>query len=435
MLYEGFDAAQNDSDPISLAVYERNRAIEATYNCKISYQYATEQDLEAEFMRLQGTGMTFEVVVLEPHTLVNCASLGLLRDLNAMDGLNLAGKGFDQNSVAQLSLGNSLYFVNGDMNISAMDNTAAILFNQKLWDESKDDVAYKLGDAKYTDLYGLVGAKEWTLDNMLKIAAAVTNDKDPLDGYPLSHENGDTVGYYQYSVAPIYYYHASGGRFSTKDADGYPILDVAFENGAAEQLYNTLYQKLNVSVNPTYPRGISGDRAKAMRSGQTLFSEFLLWDVRRVWHDEVTDFAYGFLPIPTVDAGVDSYSMVNTLTAACFWAIPVKCVNAEYAGRMMEIIAKYSNEALNPKYDQSVACAEVSVIDPCYQTLAQIRATLTYDHVQSYDLYEELHAFEVFRRLGFASENEYDTYITEENLQTAKDFLEDRFAPFKPKEE
>ncbi|MBQ9784090.1 MAG: hypothetical protein IJW29_01170 [Clostridia bacterium] len=430
--YEGFEP-WGRTDVLSMSTYTRNQAIEEAYNCKITYQYASSFEPDSEFKSLQESGTRFEVVVLNPSDLVRCATMGLLRDLKATEGLDLSGKGFDQNAVDQLSLGEQLYFVSGDMNFSAIDLTAAMVFNQTLWNEKKTEVATTLGGAKYADLYGLVNSGEWTVENMLKIAAAISEDQDPLDGLPLSVENGDTIGYFRYLAGPIPYFYASGGRLSAQDADGYPVLTFGNES---RQIYDALYQSMNLNFNPAFPSGTAVGRIPALNSGNTLFTEYLLWDLRRVVSYWDVDFAYGLLPIPTVNAGAEYGSAIMSTGFTCYWSIPVECTNAQYAAEILEAMARYSQKIVTPAYDRAVVCSSLSAKDPSYRTLAQIRSSMVYDYANIYYMYsEELPAvINAIYRLFNATENEYDTYVTEDSVKEAQEFLDTTFAPLRPAE-
>ena len=429
--YEGFEP-KGQTDALPMSTYTRNQAIEEAYNCKITYQYAGRVETDSEFKSLQESGTRFEVVILKAPDLIRCATMGLLRDLNATEGLDLSGKGFDQNAVDQLSLGGQLYFVSGDMNYSAIDYTAAVAFNQTLWNEKKAEVAARLGDAKYADLYGLVSSKEWTIESMLKIAAAVNEDSDPLDGLPLSVEKGDTVGYYQYSPGACYYYYAAGGRLSVQDANGYPVLTLGDES---RQIYDALYQSLNLNLDQSFPSGIETDHSKKMNSGNVLFGEYNLWELRHVLNRADIDFAYGLLPIPTVSEGEEYYSTSLVLMSLCYWAIPVNCTSEQYAAEILEAMARYSQKIVTPAYDQAVACKSLGTKDPSYRTLAQIRDSMIYDYALIYYNYSaDMKALKVFSGFESAPENEYDTYVTEDAVKLAQDFLNAQFAALRPAE-
>ena len=376
-----YDEATSGQDALSYAVIQRNKEIESTYNCQIKQELST---LESQFeeMRTYFEGDTkFELAIMVTADAASSAIAGFLSDMYSPEYaqyIDFNDETFDQNAIAQLTLGNNLYFITGDMNISSMDNTASTIFNKDLFEESAEGIVEELGDDMYGDLYQMVQDGKWTIDNMLKIAKTMDNDANPNDGAP-SYDKGDTIGYYQYQATGLYYFYGAGMRITTENAGGYPSFTI--NEPEAEEVYNYLFDRLNIGLNTNIPNGASGERSKNFQSGQVLFADYILWDVRRVLYSASIDFVYGILPIPTIEEGASHHSVIQIANTHHIWTLPFKKTNNEYAARMLHIMANYSGkeDSTMDAYYVKTMYMEVARDEGSRASLDIIRGSLVYD--------------------------------------------------------
>ena len=325
-----FDINQGEpEDAISYAVYQRNQKIEQDYNCKIE-QVPQRGNMAGELLEYFINAETFELTIMLAKSAAEVATFGLLSNLNTKEDLELRYPAYDQNSIKELSIGDQLYYLSGDMNISTIDNVTATIVNLDLYDRYADDFVAMFGDEQYQNIYNLVSSKKWTIDTLLLMSEYVTYAP-----------YGD-IGYFQYANSTMYYFYGAGGRITEMSQKGYPGLVVHQEKN--EMIFNYIFDCFNQYNTSIYlPNGYSQARkTNFIQNGNTLFTDMTLWDVRKSVYREAY-FEYGILPIPTYNAGDDYSSLVAFSNCAHLWAIPVANEDEEKAQIMMQAMAAYSD--------------------------------------------------------------------------------------------
>ena len=187
---EDFWVKADSSDRIESAVFRRNQAIQNDFNVSIE-QVLSQEDQRSQIRNAYFGGEDFESAIVLASEALTLASEGFLEDLTQQPNINLDMPYWDANSVEQLSLGGSLFFVSGDSNISTLDNAVVTLFNKHLYDNYPD----------FESPYDMVSAGTWTMANVMEMAKIATIDASG-DGIDLQ----DQVGYFTYASGGIYYY-------------------------------------------------------------------------------------------------------------------------------------------------------------------------------------------------------------------------------------
>ena len=208
------DEANSEQDVITFAVYTRNSRIEANYNCKIRQQSSNGSQVD-QLKMFFANGDGFDLTIISAQPAAQAATQKLLRNLNDSMFADLSHASFDQNSINELSVANKLYFISGDMNISTLEVAGLSLVNLDFYERMKDSIVNDLfdGDPTYGNVYNLVTAQQWTMENMMEIATAACIDKDKTDGDDLSViEKGDTIGYHTMVFRSIQKIYGNSGR-------------------------------------------------------------------------------------------------------------------------------------------------------------------------------------------------------------------------------
>ncbi len=411
---EDFWVETYSSDPLSYAVYQRNMDIEDAYNCRIKQVDSTTQTMYDEMKQFYLGGEDYELAIILAMGAASCATSNLLRDVYTLENIKLNNPAYDQNSIEQFTLGGKLHFLSGDMNISPLDSAAVTIFNHELH-KRYDFSAF--GKPEYNDLYQMVADGKWTVDAMLEMANIVSRDSDNSGG-PLDAAFGDRVGYFQYSASAQYYFYGCGARVSEKGADGWP--QIAYGKQTAGEVFDFLYERLNTAVeNPTMPVGGSGNRKINYETGQTLFTDILLWDVRRTYHP--TECSYGILPIPKMSADQERYFDVvyYPYETAHLWTVPQACANVEYASFLFNVMAVYSalpDSTLDAYYTKTL---ELSVAqDAGSRAMMKIvRDSVTYDIALLYDWGGFVSG--TLGKIATETANRYEDAITQNRLDWA----------------
>ena len=336
--------ADSNTDAISYAVYSRNSKIEENYNVRIQ-QIAQNGDMTAQLKLLYMDSEKIDLTIILARAAATAATQNLLSNLLTMSDLDLAHPSYDKKSIKELALGDCLYYLSGDMNVSTMEVCGPTVVNLEMYDNYIETFVEVFGDTTYADIYNLVLSNKWTIDTMLTMATTVNEDVDDSDGKPLGSQPGDILGYFAYTGMGVYYFYGSGGRLTEIDDEGNPHLVI--EKHA--DLFDYLFAKFNTRTGDNagwLPTGYSNDRWNTFKSGNCLFTDMTLYDIRKVLYEQ-SPFQYGILPNPTYEEGSDYNSVVYFTNCNHLWAIPNKVNDSEIAQKMMNIFVAYSNVELD----------------------------------------------------------------------------------------
>ena len=126
------------NDAIAYAVYLRNSRIETNYNCRI-VQIPQQGDMASQLRLAYMNDEKLDLTIILAKAAASAATQNLLSDLNSMPTLDLVHPAYDQNSIKELAIGDRLYYLSGDMNVSTMEVTAPTIVNMELYNEYIDD--------------------------------------------------------------------------------------------------------------------------------------------------------------------------------------------------------------------------------------------------------------------------------------------------------
>ena len=401
------------SDALEYAVYSRNHEIEETYNVKIK-QVPQSGNMVAELRSFYQNGDQYDLTIILAKSAAQAATQNLLKDLKSLQHVDLTHDAFDQNSIRELSMGGKLYYLSGDMNISTMDCCSATMVNLSLYEDLTETIVEAFGgNLLWEDIYNVVKAKQWTMDNMLKIAEIATIDANTEDG-ALGNNSEDRIGYCQYATSTLYYFYAAGGRLTDMTEEGYPEFTV--QKPANQDIFDYLYQKFNKhQTNLKIPYGWSGViNSNFIEKGNTLFAEMGFWGARKNLYMQET-FPYGFLPNPLYEAGEDYHSLIYFYNTVHLWAIPSLANNDYRSQKMLQIMAAYSNvekpgSTMDAYYLRTLYFVISGPSSGSREVMNMIKDSMVYDIAVLYNWGDWAKALE---RLGEQTYNEYASLISQ----------------------
>ncbi len=384
------DKAESQTDAITYAVYTRNSSIEENFNVRIS-QIAQKGDMTSQLKLLFMNKETVDLTVILAKAAANAATQNLLSNLNMMSSLDLAHPSYDQKSIKELALGDCLYYLSGDMNVSTMEVCGPTVVNLEMYNDYIEDFVELFdNDPTYADIYSLVLGKKWTIDTMLKMATHINTDVNDSDGFDLGSQPGDILGYFAYTGMGVYYFYGSGGRLTEIDGEGNPTLSIAKH----ADLFDYLFAKFNTKTGDHaswMPEGYSKDRWDIFSSGRCLFTEMTLFDIRRDLYTK-RPFQYGILPNPVYEEGTDYNSVVYFTNCNHLWAIPNMVKDYEVAQQMMNIFAAYSNVDLKDStmfaYYERTLYLNTASDEGSREVMDIIKNSMVYDIALLYDWHQ-----------------------------------------------
>ncbi len=384
------DEAESQTDAITYAVYTRNSLIEENFNVRIS-QIAQKGDMTSQLKLLFMNKETVDLTVILAKAAANAATQNLLSNLNMMSSLDLSHPSYDQKSIKELALGDCLYYLSGDMNVSTMEVCGPTVVNLEMYNDYIEDFVELFdNDPTYADIYNIVLGKKWTIDTMLKMATHINTDVNDSDGFALGSQPGDILGYFAYTGMGVYYFYGSGGRLTEIDEEGNPTLSIAKH----ADLFDYLFAKFNTKTGDNaswMPNGYSGPRWDIFSSGRCLFTEMTLFDIRRDLYNQ-RPFQYGILPNPVYEEGTDYNSVVYFTNCNHLWAIPNMVKDYEIAQQMMNIFAAYSNVDLRDStmyaYYERTLYLNTASDEGSREVMNIIKNSMVYDIALLYDWHQ-----------------------------------------------
>ncbi|MGI6715699.1 MAG: hypothetical protein ACOX3X_00675 [Eubacteriales bacterium] len=333
--YESFEIYAEEllNETINDAVYERNRTVEAKYNCRITADKSNNVANDLRTYVSSGLDM-YDVYMPMINDAVKLIGEDLMLDLKELESLNLDGEWWDQKAREGLEINNKLYFATGDISILDNDCTMVMFFNKKLVRN------YNLGD-----LYQMVLDHEWTLDKAYELSKGFSQHLEDDSVW----DNHDQYGLHVAFNAPHSFYFGCGGTIAEKEPDG--SLKITINNERNQDILKDVFEiafKPDVLTNKLPGCQTFENICEMFLNEQVMFTTFALIDIKEFRNAQ--DFDFGILPYPLYNSNQDEYRcLVSTGLVPCI-TIPVTCDNPEDVALAVEALAYYSVETLTKAY-------------------------------------------------------------------------------------
>lgn len=270
-----------------------------------------------------------------PHATVGVPGMvtgGLLYNVYDLPTIDLSKPWWNDSMTDALSIGDTAYYLSGDI-VMTWQGMLAIIFN-------KDYLTnYNIDD----DLYQLVRDGKWTYDKMLSLIDGVGMDLDG-DGKMTKDDQFGFLGNKGTGYATVI---GCGQSFTTRDADGYPVLAQNTERmvSIVEKYYNLVYSPdtfMDGYSSGTYATSIYRD---ILIEGRAFLTELDIGGLYSYLRE--IEFDFGILPLPIFDEDQADY---QTFCGAGLIGVPANTADLEQAGTVLEALAYYSYELVRPAF-------------------------------------------------------------------------------------
>ena len=329
-------AEQETGDIINDAVFRRNRRIEEKYNIEI--KEVGVRDLTGTLRRVVRAGDdVYDVAMVHLMDVAPLALDGTIMDLFQVPYLDFDKPWWNQNTVRDLSIGNRLFVMQGDLLILDNDAMEAMIFNKELSREHNLPCPYEV-----------VRRGEWTFDRLYDMSRGVSQD---LNGDGIMNITDDRFGLILQADVDISFLVSGGGRIVSKDANDMPIVTFNTERNfrIMDAISRFMLDDQNV-VNLhryTYQFGIYDEQVRMMEENRALFSWIRMRIVERL---RGMDTDFGLLPLPKLDEAQPYHiTHMNPHTGAGI-TIPRSNINLERTGMILEDLSAESRYTLQPAY-------------------------------------------------------------------------------------
>ena len=323
---------EDSDDPIKSAVYKRNMTLQEKYHCTIEQVGSGSPGADAK-KAINANTDEYQVLMCDTQETLGLAQANLLKDLNSLNGIDTKNPWWDQNLVANCSIGGRLYFATGDISIMDNDATWVLMFNKKM-----------VNDLDLESPYDLIKNNQWTFDKMYEMMQAAKSD----NGNGKVDTDTDKFGFATHNSSLGAFYYAAGLKVVEKDPDDIPY----FPEQNAEYVNLVLDKSIKIWSDKTLTASADRDGFD-MPALQAIFEEgrslFLGEVMQLVFRLRAMEIDFGLIPFPKYDSTQQNYGHFVHSTSAML-SIPANCKEIEKIASFVEAMSYESMHTLTPAY-------------------------------------------------------------------------------------
>lgn len=370
-IYNDWNAEEVTGEPINDAKYERMATVSDNANVNIAHTVISADNRAGHTplaTSVQAGTNDYDLVELSAYSACNALVAGILRDMNAIENLDLSREWWDQYANEDFKFKNSIYMATGDISLADNNATYCIYFNKRI-----------ASDYGMPNFYEMVDNMTWTIDNYREFAEAYGADTDN-DGNHINDPD-DEYGIYIWDDIMMGIVNASGIKCCEINKDT-GELELSLYSEKFVDAFNkfTLYA-YNKDTTCAYQRnGYAADYgAIAFKEGRALF--FMVNLGAAVGLREMDD-DFGILPLPLYNEQQDRYYNSIASWSGAFYCIPRNSYGDDgfsRAGYLTQALAYESLYTLTPAYYDQTLKGKTSRDEESSAMLDLIFATRTYD--------------------------------------------------------
>lgn len=357
-------------DDISAAVYERNESVAKRLNVNFSFyetkNVETTKAYRTEIENAINAGSNeYDIFYHRGATSLIQVNQGLFKNLDEFRYLDLEREWWFYDQMREISLNaNKNYVLLGDLLLSNYSNMTAIFFNKSLYDE-----IYR---GQGESLYDVVKNNEWTWDKYYKIVEDAYSDEDG-NGFKNIGDHFGAIYETDSNRTGTYYPYTSGLTFSSRDDNGFPVLQINNERTISliESMYKFIYENSG-TIEMTM-----SDAQSNFINGKILFHAYFLTHGKTI-QQNVT-FEYGVLPFPKYDENVDYTTAL--LSGAGVYVMPVNLPEGKIdaVGAALEALCAENYRKVSLKYYDTILKTKQIGSDEDREMIDFIRNHLKFD--------------------------------------------------------
>ncbi|MGM9683108.1 MAG: hypothetical protein ACI3XQ_05880 [Eubacteriales bacterium] len=358
------------SDDVNNAIFDRNTRVSQRLNVQLVY-YLTKgnynnrdsfaQTVENDYL----SGMPeYNIYASYGPLGPTFAQRGYSADIKKLDYLNFSKPWWPEKIVSELSIGNKLFFVTGDISTNLLWMMHGTFVNLTMLDNKGIE----------ENPYELVRQGEWTLEKMKSMAANIYEDKD-IDG---KRSADDVFGYTVHQNVLEAFVIGAGIKAVEKDKNDMPTISATYRSEKMADIVASMGSWLNSSPDVWMEEGYVNPR-KIFEEGRALFITDKAYIVASGYGiKEITD-KYAFLPMPKYDEEQKDYCTdignphtVYSISNATedkknICAAVLECLASESYRRVMPVVFEITMKA---RYSADPDASEMYDIE---------RRTITFD--------------------------------------------------------
>ena len=343
--WQGFYNAEQTGDAVDDAVYARNKAVEERYNITLEYAVyngymAGTKDVKTALTgSVMGGAAEYDLMVGTVGYTTAYIADNLFMDLYQCD-IDFSQPWWYQDINAELELCGNLYVAAGGYGLQSVSNAVVTFFNKNL-----------IADFDLEDPYQLVRDGKWTIDKLMEMGTAVTQDLNS-DG---KYDRADRVGLLSSFDYMLFMPNNWGHFYTTRDAEGNIYVSEATERlFDMSRKYNEIFD--DNAYLEVYPEFLDGTQdgnlmrdnmMKKFCADEALFVYYTLEQATKPTARNIEE--YGILPAPKFDETQKEYitPVVNEVSA-----IPNLVKDIAMSAVIMDALQYYTYADVVPVYKE-----------------------------------------------------------------------------------
>lgn len=335
-------AEEDNGDSVDAAIFARNKAIEARFNCKVELTYYTTDSLSTAISsELMSGGEAYDVIAARQYDDISICSKGYVVDIAKDEEVKPYIKWQDnefpywgERYIDGMSYKGQVYWLAGDLCLRYTGGFYCTFVNGTIYEQYLSDQG---------SIYDIVRDKKWTIEKMKQFSDAATTVEDVTVEDLLA--SGGVTG-----IAMTIWDNtngwavAAGVNFSQKNRDGSVNLTFNTRNTTLDSFY-TKYMELigsrGVTEAETYDDGF-----KAFMSNNALMVPGRLNQAEQ-FLTEMTS-PYYIVPCPLLKEGQEYRSSVHD--AINIYGISWGSQNKKATAIVLEALCAESYRSVRPRY-------------------------------------------------------------------------------------
>jgi len=331
-----------------------------------------------------------DIIIQEQATVGLCATKGLLYDLTKAKYLDLTALWWPGNQAENSAVNEKLYAVYGDADLSVTQDTYCVFANAVLANTSG-----------YTDLYGLVSGKSWTIETFIKMKSEI-NPKTNSD-----HTSKMLFSYDNESEFDAFFCGA-GYSFIENDSEKTTVSD---KLSGTE--FSSFFESLSALIKGYSALKKNTTDNNGFLQGGALFCLGYISDVEFALNSP--SFAVALMPLPLLDSEQSQYRSTTAAMGHAF-AITAASENKDAASAVLEALASYGYRNMRPAYFKSMFKSNNMGTSANEKVFDLLHTSLVFDAARLYSA--QTNMYSTFRKVTDKSSTWSDLYS--KNLENWK---------------
>ena len=321
-------------ETINDAVFNRNALVGDNLNVTFSEEIVGWGDVAGVITNMVAADdPTYDIVFDEVQASIKYPANGQVLNLYSVEGLDFSKPWWDAGSVETLSVGDSLYMVNGDLHLMYGESAWVLFFNQNMLSE------YNL-ESPYT----VIKEGRWTFDKMYEMVSQVAMD---INGDGILNSD-DQYGLATHSDFSLVLLTSAGEGLLYKNEENIPEWKELPEKvyTLSEKIHQQFFDLNLVYQQYLSPSGSIGGIVDHFMQGKSLFLCEVLGHAKTLRDMEDN---FGILPTPKYDEAQEDY---NTFIARSAQTLMIPVTNRELprTAVILENLGAESFKSLRPAY-------------------------------------------------------------------------------------